>query len=99
MSGYVRINYANTPVGSHGSDATISAATEIAVPAGANAMQLQATGQNVRYTVDGTTPSASVGFVLVADADAVFVPANDGMTIRVIEVSAGGAIQWQAWAL
>lgn len=98
MSGYVRVNYNNQPVGAHGSDATISSVTLIPVPAGANAMQLQATGQNVRYTVDGTDPTPSIGFVLVADAAPAFLPVNDSLEIKVIETVAGATIQWQAWA-
>jgi len=81
--------------GSHAQDATISAATTLTQPAGANAILIQAFAQNVRYTLDGTTPTATLGFRIAAgDEKLIPVPAS-GMTVKVIEETASASIDYQ----
>lgn len=83
-------------VGTHQTDTTISSATVLTLPSGANGVLLQCTGQNVRYTLDGTTPTSTVGFVLVANASPVLITfPNDDTVVTVIESAASGAIQFQ----
>lgn len=83
------------PVGAHAVDSTISASTTLTPAAGANALLLQALTQNIRYTLDGTTPTASTGFQLEASKLLLIdVPAG-GMTIKVIEETASASIQYQ----
>lgn len=84
------------PVGAHIADTTISTPTAIPFPAGATGILIQALGQNVRYTLDGSTPSASNGFRLTADNDPIMIAYAYGMAIWVIEESAGGQVQAQA---
>lgn len=84
-----------TPVGDHTSNGSISSAVTLTPPATANALLIQATGQNVRYTLDGTTPTASVGFVLRQDDQPLIVDVGAGMEIKVIQESATATVQYQ----
>lgn len=83
------------PVGAHGSNGSLDAAVTLTPPATANALLIQATGQNVRYTLDGATPTASVGFLLRGDDPALIIDVGVGMTIKVIEESAGATVEYQ----
>jgi hypothetical protein len=84
----------STPVGSHTSNGTLGSAVTLTKPAGANVIIIQCTGQNVRYTLDGTTPTTTVGFLLVADQPPVKMPVG-GAAVKVIQVSATATIQYQ----
>lgn len=84
-----------SPVGAHGSYGSLAAAVTLTPPATANTLLIQATGQNVRYTVDGTTPTASAGFRLRSDDSPVIIDIGVGMTVKVIEESATATVQYQ----
>ncbi|MBI1296672.1 hypothetical protein GC175_17085 [bacterium] len=84
-----------TPVGTHQTDDTVSAATTLTPPNGANSVLLQALNQNVRYTLNGTTPTATTGFRLTAGRDPVIVPMTEQTMLRVIEEVAGAVLQYQ----
>lgn len=84
-------------VGTHGTDTTISTATTLTPPVGATKLILQAQGQDVRYTLDGTTPTASVGFILYA-GDTATIPVGQSAVVKVIEATSGGAVAYQ-WAV
>lgn len=82
------------PVGAHVQDGSISAATTFAKPAGANAAWVSCSGQNVRITLDGITdPTATLGFLLVANAAPILV--EPAASIRAIEVAASANINLQ----
>lgn len=83
-------------VGSHTTDSTISASTTITPAAGANAVLIQAYTNNIRYTLDGTTPTATTGFLLEAGKQVVIDYPASGMTIKVIEETASASVQWQS---
>lgn len=83
------------PVGAHVANGAISSATTLDVPAGANRLLLQALAQNVRYTLDGTTPTASTGFRLTADTDPLLIVWTPGMSVKVIQETATASIQAQ----
>lgn len=85
-----------TPVGGHQSVSLSASVATLSVPDGADGVLMQAVGQNVRYTLDGTAPSASVGFVLAVGGDPIRVPKNADITIRVIREAVGAVLQWQA---
>ena len=88
--------FAFTIVGSHTQNGTISAATVLSVPATANGLLVQCTTKNIRYTLDGTTPTASIGFLLTADTDPVLIMVHsDDTVITVIEVAATGTVIYQ----
>lgn len=82
------------PVGAHSANAVIATATVLTKPAGATAIRIQTIGQAVRYTLDGTTPTATVGFQLAAAAAPVVIPVP-GASITIIQEAATAALQYQ----
>jgi len=86
------------PLGSHQTDATISAATTITPETGSDAVVIQAFTQAIRYTLDGTTPTATTGFRIAA-GDSDIIPVGPRTTIKVIEETATASIQWQCFQL
>lgn len=85
-----------TPLGSHQTDSTISSATTITPEANSREVHLQAFTQNVRYTTDGTTPTASVGLQIIA-GDKEYIRVGDGAVIKVIEETTSASVQWQCY--
>lgn len=55
---------------------------------------IQTTTKNVRYTLDGTTPTTSSGFVLTAGNDPVVIPVT-GNILTVIEEAATADLQFE----
>jgi hypothetical protein len=84
------------PVGAHTTDTTVSTATTITRPDGGNRLLMQCVTQNIRYTLDGTTPTASVGFRLAA-GDSVEIVLGAAAVVKVIEETASAVVGWQ-WA-
>ena len=83
------------PDGSHNQDTSIDTATELSKPAsGGNKLLIQATEENVRFTLDGTTPTTSKGFVLEADKPPVLLYTGQGVTVTVISETAGAAVEY-----
>ncbi|MGB5052680.1 MAG: hypothetical protein WBO46_27260 [Caldilineaceae bacterium] len=95
MGGHIEINYANETKGSHTRNATLSTAVDIAVPVGAVQLIIQAETQNVRLTLDGTTPTATVGFLLTAGATVYTFPVAYGMTVKIIQTTATAVVNYQ----
>jgi hypothetical protein len=85
---------AYSPVGSHASAPDISSATTLTKPAGASRIIMQTLTQNVRWTLDGTTPTATVGFQLPTNQDPIIV-AVPGASIKVIQEAATASLQYQ----
>ena len=84
------------PEGSHNQDATISSATTLTKPSsGAAKLLIQAVDQNVRFTLDGTAPTTSKGFVLKADWPPILLQVGTGVTVKVIEETATGGVEYQ----
>lgn len=50
--------------------------------------------QNAYYTLDGSTPSATNGFVLYAGNDPLLISMNDTIAIKFLGVS-GAILQWE----
>lgn len=85
------------PVGAHTQDNTFSSAKAIAIPDGANGLLVQCATQNVRYTIDGTTPTATVGFLLNKDTSPVLLyKIDDDCIFTFIETAATAVIIYQA---
>ena len=82
------------PIGSHADGTDISSATTLAPGSGATKLLIQALGQNVRLTLDGTTPTTSKGFKLVAGDPPVMIW-TAGATVKIIEETATADIQYQ----
>jgi hypothetical protein len=82
------------PIGSHVDGTDISSAVTLTPADGATKLLLQPLGQNVRLTLDGTTPTANKGFQLAAGDPPVMVWVG-GATIKVIEEAASADLQYQ----
>lgn len=89
-----------TPVGSHVQNASLSSAVPIDVPSAATHVLAQATSQNVRYTLDGsTTATASKGNVIYAGDPPALIPVPGGGVWSVIEEAASATIEYQFAAI
>ena len=84
-----------TPVGAHSDGATISSAQTLTCPADATKLLIQALGQNVRYTLDGTTPTATKGFQLKVGEPPALLSVTSETTVKVIEETATADLQYQ----
>jgi hypothetical protein len=92
-----------TPVGTHQTDATVSTATEL-FPATTlpdeqenlvNCILIQANIRDVRYTLDGTDPTATTGFLLTAGSSPSLFYLPAGIRLKVIETVASATVQFQ----
>lgn len=84
------------PIGSHTTNASISSAVTISKPAGgAPKILMQACDQNVRFTLDGTAPTTTTGFLLGADDPPVLLYIGDSVTLKVIEETATASFEYQ----
>lgn len=81
-------------LGAHNAGLDISSAVELALEDGARYLLIQAITQNARYTLDGTTPEAAVGFQLKAGDPPVLIPIL-GCSIEIIEEAATCELQYQ----
>lgn len=99
MASKVGQSYANfprfRPVGSHTNDTDVSSADELTIPAGATMILIQSSVADCRYTLDGTTPTAALGFTLVAGADPTLIVLDDGVTFTVIEEGSSAILDYQ----
>ncbi len=78
-----------TPLGTMQRLASIGTATSFVANANATAAKIQAQAQAIYFTLDGTTASATNGFLLAAGASDV-VPVSGAVAISVIEAASGG---------
>lgn len=83
------------PRGSHTGGASISSVATITIPAGATQVMLQAITQNVRYTLDGTAATTTLGFQLKAGDPPIIVPVSASTVLKVIEETATASLQYQ----
>lgn len=83
-------------VGDHTRNATLNVAVDLNAvrPSFADKIIIQAETQNVRYTLDGTAPTATVGFLLLTTEPPVMITVSDATILQVIEAAAGGVIQY-----
>lgn len=82
------------PVGSH-TELDISTVKTLTVPDQATKVMVQALDQNARYTLDGTDPTTSKGFQMLANNPAIIIPIGSGMTIKFLEEAATCDFQYQ----
>lgn len=83
------------PIGAHVDGADVSSAVALTPPAGARKLLIQTTTQNIRYTLDGTTPTTALGFVMVANDPPLIIVLEDGVTVTLIEEAATADVQYQ----
>src|SRR3972149_860468 len=85
------------PIGPHDDGRVISSAVSLSAlaPVGANLLLMQALDQNVRYTLDGTKPTASKGFQLAQGDPPIIIPLTAETTVTVIQEAATADLQFQ----
>lgn len=84
-------------VGSHN---TIACTTvqPITLPTGANAILVQATGQNIRIRFDGANPTAASGFQIRAGDPPTLIILGNSVTFLALQETASGFLEWQGVA-
>jgi len=95
QAGWMRIIGDFQPIGSHVTDDEIGTAAILTPEAGACKLLIQATGADCRFTLDGTTPEAAVGFQLKADDPAMMIVIAKGLTFTIIEEGSSALIDYQ----
>ena len=83
-----------TAVGTQARNAALSAAVSLTAPAGATGLLIQAFTQSVRFTLENTVPTATVGFQVSTTDGVVLIPVTPGQVIKVIEVAASASIEY-----
>lgn len=91
----VRAEIPFSPLGAHSAGLNISTAQTLPRPAGATLLLLQALTQNARLTLDGTAPSATVGFQIKAGDPPVLIPVAASALVKVIQETATCSLQYQ----
>lgn len=66
-----------------------------AKPAGATAVMMQTIAQAVYYTMDGSTPSATHGYVLAAGAAPVIIGVKNASLVKFLRAADGALLQLQ----
>jgi hypothetical protein len=84
------------PVGAMTRNASISTATTLTIPSRANGLFLQGETSDVYYTLDGSTPSTTNGFILQS-GELIRLDLFTGAAVKVI--SATGAVRYQAFGV
>jgi hypothetical protein len=80
-------------VGQH-QTVTPTSSSPIVIPAGANAILMQAVGQNARVKFDGAQPSPTSGFQIRAGDPPVLFVGHEGQFFYVITEASGGTFEW-----
>jgi hypothetical protein len=88
------INTAFIPVPPHRAETMGAALFSPVVPLNASCLVVQALTQNVRMTLDGTTPTASLGFQLVASAGPYRIELNEATVPQFFREAAGAILQY-----
>ena len=63
----------------------------IGIPKGCNVVLAQAVNQNINYTLSGTNPTATSGFVLIAGNDPLAIPCRLTTAVITFHAAADGA--------
>lgn len=72
-----------------------SNATNVFIPKGAEGILVQSLTQNVRYTLNGTTPTAAKGFQLKAGDPPLFIPLTEHTFFNIIAETAGAILEYE----
>jgi hypothetical protein len=62
---------------------------------GAERLMVQTHTQNVWYTLDGSTPSATNGFVLLATQSPIIIVVGKGVVPNFLRAASGAVLQYQ----
>ena len=82
------LNYEQIPVAG-----VVLTAAALTIPEGTLRVQLQATGNNIRYTLDGViNPAVAFGMLLIVGHDPIWVEREDLANIHFISGAVGAAL-------
>lgn len=70
-----------------------SSATKLTIPNGAYSCYLTVETQNIRWTVDGTTPTNAVGNLLAAGSGLEFIGFDVMRGLQIIETTASSSVK------
>lgn len=83
-----------SPLGPHRTETVGGSAFSPVTPAGAKCLLIQALAQNVRFTLDGTTPSATVGFQLKSTDEPILIVLTEGVYPQFFRETNGAILQY-----
>lgn len=83
------------PIGAHVSEALTASVFTLGRHRRSNGITLQSIAQNTYYTLDGSTPTSSHGFVLTAGAEPRFIPLADNTVMKFLRAANGAVLQGQ----
>jgi hypothetical protein len=83
------------PVGAHVEVGDLDPAVAVTVPSRANAIMMQAIGDEVIVRLDGTAADIDTGFQLGIAAAPTILPVRAGSVLSFFEASAGSILQYQ----
>jgi len=64
-------------------------------PTGSEHLMVQTHTQNVYYTLDGSTPSATSGFVLLTTQNPIIIEIGAGVIPKFLRAASGAILQYQ----
>lgn len=82
------------PVEDH-HDLSAGTVVDLPRPSDADGILIQATGQALRMTLDGTAPTTTKGFQLATAAPPLYIPLAGDTIVKVLQESASGRVQAQ----
>lgn len=72
-----------------------AAASTVFIPKQARGILVQALTQNIRYTLDGTSPTAGSGFQLKAGDPPLYIELGDRINLKVIRETSGAVLEYE----
>lgn len=82
--------------GAHGAILDVSEVQTVDLPeGGADVITMQAIDQNIYVTLEGSTPSPTLGFTLYAGLNPVAYPLASDTVIKILEATAGASFQYR----
>jgi hypothetical protein len=83
------------PVGAHHDGLDVSSAEVLTPPVAASKIMLQTITKNIRFTLDGSVPTSSLGFQLATGQLPVIIPIGPDTVFTVIQEAATADLQYQ----
>lgn len=83
-----------SPLGPHRTELVGASAFSPVTPAGAKCLMVQALAQNARYTLDGTTPTAAIGFQLKSTDSPILIWLTEGVYPQFFRETSGTVLQY-----
>lgn len=81
------------PVGNHTHNASLGSVVTLTIPSNASGILIQAGTANVQYTLNGTTPTSTVGFRLSSTGNPTRIDLYPGAQIKLLSTT--GNVNYQ----